>query len=274
MIVKRSPVAVDVGLQGRPPLLAVSLKMYFDHEETMDWCRRVAEIAREHPAVVAGDVSLVVLPTFPAIVPAVKIFAGTRVRIGAQNLCWEDRGAFTGEVSGPYLEQIGCRYVEIGHSERRRIFAESDGILASKVSAAFRNHLTPIVCVGEPEHVSVAEAAAVCIGQLDSALRGTSPTGARIVAAYEPEWAIGAVRSAPVEHIASVCAALKDWIADHKFMVESQIIYGGAAAPGLLSQLGLSVDGLFLGRFAHDPAALSGVLDEVLRLGSPVSNIH
>ena len=274
MIAKSPPEAVDVRIQRSPLLLGVSLKMYFDHKETMDWCRRVAEIARKHPAVVGGDVTLVVLPTFPAIVPAAEIFAGTRVRIGAQNLYWEDRGAFTGEVSGPYLEQIGCRYVEIGHSERRRIFAESDEIVASKVVAALRNNLIPIVCVGESERVSAAEAAGVCIRQLVSALGDTSQTGARIVAAYEPKWAIGAVRPAPVEHIAFICAAVKERLADHKLLVEGQFIYGGSAGPGLLSQIGRSVDGLFLGRFAHDPVALGGVLDEALRLGSPASNTH
>src|SRR5688572_33008006 len=99
----------------------VSLKMYFGAEETLKWCRQVAEIARRHEAVVNGAADIFVLPSMPVIAQARDVFAGTGISVGAQNLFWEDKGAFTGEVSAAMLRELGCRYVEVGHAERRRL---------------------------------------------------------------------------------------------------------------------------------------------------------
>lgn len=263
MISKELLTAVHVSPRAAPFFFGVSLKMYMDHRETIAWCRVVAELASQHPAISTGTAALVVLPTFPALAYAIDAFAGTQVQIGAQNLFWEDRGAFTGEVSGAYLKQIGCRYVEIGHAERRKIFAETEEIVSAKLEAALRNSLTPILCVGEPDRVSSAEAAAICIEQLQSAIRDVEVLpGVALVAAYEPGWAIGAPQPAPVDHIVAVCTAIKKWLTEGN-VGDSRVIYGGSAGPGLLGRLELSVDGLFLGRFAHDPLALVSVLDEV-----------
>lgn len=258
---------------GVPLVIGVSLKMYFGHEQTLLWCRQVAEIAAKHPAVDNGQAEVVVLPTFPALAEAARIFEHTPVRLGAQDLFWEDSGAYTGEVSGSYLAELGCRFVEIGHAERRRIFAEDTTVLQAKVAAALRNALTPIICVGEAERGDPADAAALCIAQLEAALSTTLAgirqgidTTVRIVAAYEPEWAIGAAEPAPIEYISSVCAAIKRWLAEHDSLVDSQVIYGGSAGLDLLTKLNRSVDGLFLGRFAHDTRALTGILDEALHL--------
>lgn len=240
--------------------------MYFGHDETMRWCRQVARIARKHPAIVDRAVELVILPSTPGLLAAHEVFDGTLVRIGAQNLFWEDQGAYTGETSGNYLKQVGCDFVVIGHAERRRIFAENDQIIASKTAAAVRNSLTPIICVGDPEHTSAHDAAQLCIAQVKSALASTvhERDGREVVVAYEPEWAIGAEKPAPTTHIASVCAEIKDWMSVTVGFDKSRLIYGGSAGPGLLDELSPYVDGLFLGRFVHDAAALERILDEII----------
>jgi triosephosphate isomerase len=246
-------------------LIGVSLKMYFGRHRTLRWCRAVADLARTHPAVTGGQVDVVVLPSFPYLVETVDIVADTQVEVGAQDLCWADEGAFTGEVSGAQLAELGCRYVEIGHAERRRIFGEDDTVIAAKTRAAFRNHLTPILCVGEVDRGSVAAAIEECRAQVDSALSASvdEEAVAAVVVAYEPQWAIGAQKPASPDHITEVCRALRGHLALSPQLDGSRVIYGGSAGPGLFAELEDGVDGLFLGRFAHDPAAVGLILDEM-----------
>ncbi|MEX1077906.1 MAG: triose-phosphate isomerase family protein [Homoserinimonas sp.] len=255
-------------------ILGVSLKMYFDHKRMVEWASQVAEIAGRDDGIRSGEVELFILPSFPSLPAVLDAVAGTPIAVGGQDLFWMDRGAFTGEVSGQDLAELGCRYVEVGHAERRRLFSESDEIVANKVAAAVRNGLIPIVCIGESELMPPADAAAVCIAQLESALSvlETAPQPATgIVVAYEPEWAIGADAAATPDHIGAVCSAVREWIVEHPFVESRGVIYGGSAGPGLLTALGDSVDGLFLGRFAHDPAALEQILAESHALVPPVA---
>jgi triosephosphate isomerase len=250
-----------------PVLLGVSLKMYFGHRQTVDWCRDVARMAAGNPALRAGRVELFILPSFPALVPAAQVFAGTPVLLGAQDLCAADSGPFTGEVSGPQLREAGCRFAEVGHAERRRLFAETDADVAAKTAAALRNGLVPVICVGEQQQRPADEAAAACIGQLDAALAPAGPgTQLPVVVAYEPVWAIGSTAPASAGHIRSVCGRLQQWLADRDLVPAHRVIYGGSAGPGLLPRIADDVDGMFLGRFAHDPAAVGRILDEVAAL--------
>jgi triosephosphate isomerase len=244
-------------------LLGVSLKMYFDHAQTVAWCERVARIARESEAIAAGDIELFVLPAFPSIPAAVEIFRGTGVAVGGQNLFWQDRGAFTGEVSGLDLAALDCEFVELGHAERRELFGEDDAIIGAKLGAAVRNGLTPVLCVGESDHGSADSAASACISSLERIFDHAELTDARgLVVAYEPEWAIGADHAASVGHVAEVAHGLRDWLATRSPFLAPRVIYGGSAGPGTLTDLGASVDGLFLGRFAHDPDAMVGIVQE------------
>jgi triosephosphate isomerase len=240
-------------------VVGVSLKMYFGYEQTLSWLRSIADGVGAHPALRSGGVRLFVLPSFPAIVPAAEILAGTPIEVGAQNLSTEDGGAHTGEVSGAMLREIGCRYVAVGHAERRAMYGENESTVAGKTAAALRNGLVPVLCIGEPRPVTALEAAVECTRQLGSALK-TAPDGP-VTVAYEPVWAIGADKPADVSYISAVCAELRDRRPD------CSVIYGGSAGPGLLTRLGPVVDGLFLGRFAHDPAALADVLDEAASFG-------
>jgi triosephosphate isomerase len=231
--------------------------MYFGHAQTLDWIAKVGTLARTHPAVVDGSVELFVIPSFVSIVPTIAELKGTAVLVGAQDLASADSGAFTGEVSGAELAEVGVTVVEVGHAERRSLFGETDEIVKQKTHAALRNGIAPVLCIGETTKTNPADAAAECIRQLESALDGAA--SGRVIVAYEPVWAIGAAEPAEPDYVSAVCRELHATVADRPGSV---VIYGGSAGPGLLSELGPDVDGLFLGRFAHDPAALKRVLDE------------
>lgn len=250
----------------RPPaatLLGVSLKLYLDVAASAAWARGVAATAGRHPAVVDGSVQLVVLPSLPALHAVRAGLVGTPVEVGAQDLHWEDRGAFTGAVSGVDLRDVGCTFVEVGHAERRTLFGETEDIVALKLAAVVRSSMTPILCIGETEEGPIEYAVRTCAAQLASALNGLNgATSSDLVVAYEPVWAIGRPRPAPPARVARVAAALRELLDQDARIAASWVIYGGSAQPGSLSELGDSVDGLFMGRFAHDPADLTRIVDE------------
>lgn len=240
-------------------IIGVSLKMYFSHARTVAWVKEVAAILAGHP--VREAVTALVIPQFPSI-PACLDAAGD-LAVGAQDVATDDAGAFTGEVSAAVLAELGCRFVEVGHAERRRMFGDTDEVVAAKVHAAVRNGLTPILCVGEEERLEPADAAEVCIRQIRSGLSAASAAGivGDLVIAYEPLWAIGAPEPAHPDHIRGVCAVLRRHLTD--VPGQTSVIYGGSARPGLLTQIADSVDGLFLGRFVHETSAVRDILDEV-----------
>ncbi|WP_308170173.1 triose-phosphate isomerase family protein [Acrocarpospora catenulata] len=244
--------------------IGVSLKMYFGYDQTVRWCRTVADRLGGHPALRGGGARLFVLPAFPAIAPAAAAFRDTPIAVGAQNLSAADSGAFTGEVSGAMVREAGARYVEVGHAERRALFGEDESTVAAKTAAALRNGLVPVLCLGEDRRMPAADAAAECVRQLSSALHAADRQGlgGMVVVAYEPVWAIGAERPAGEDHITAVCAVLRQAVTARHGRAGSTVIYGGSAGPGLLTRVAGAVDGLFLGRFAHDPGALESVIDE------------
>jgi len=247
--------------------LGVSLKAYFGYARTHDWCRDVRVVVDRHPEVRAGSVRLFVLPSFPAIPGVANIFENSPIEVGAQNAYSEDEGAFTGEVTPRMLAELGCRYIEIGHAERRRLFGEDDDVVAAKTAAALRNGITPLICVGEPDHEDVAIASEFCVGQLGRALSlaRAAGLGATVAVAYEPYWAIGAAEPAPADRISTVSEALRNALsADDLF--DGAVLYGGSAGPGTLTALDGSVDGLFLGRFAHDPERLDAIIAEAVMI--------
>src|SRR5690625_5124310 len=144
-------------------VIAMNFKMYFDHAQTLKWCETAREIALRSPVIQEGHAQLVVFPSFPSIPAVVKIFSGTSVAIGAQNMSNFEAGAYTGEVSAASLKQVGCGYIEIGHAERRNLFGETEEQIQEKFRLATVNGLTPLLCVGEPEPTSPEEAAWQCV---------------------------------------------------------------------------------------------------------------
>ncbi|MFV0457906.1 MAG: triose-phosphate isomerase family protein [Actinomycetales bacterium] len=243
-------------------IIGVSLKMYFSHEQTLDYCRELGDLALGSASVSSGATQLVVMPQFPSLPGAREALQPSRIEVGAQDLAAHDSGAYTGEVSGSVLAEIGCRHVEVGHAERRRMFGETPEVVAAKTRAALRNGLIPWLCIGEAEQATPDRAAVDCLEQVGAAVAGATDQG-RLVLAYEPHWAIGAPRPAPTEYIVQVCHAIRDGLADAASQgLDVAIVYGGSAGPGLLTELGTAVDGVFLGRFAHHPRAVGDVIAE------------
>lgn len=241
-----------------PPLVGVSLKLYFGLVETRQWLTDVAELAVALR--LPRPVDLFVAPAFPALSDARELLSGTGVAFGAQDVHWADSGPWTGEVSAPMLREAGARYAEIGHAERRRHFGESDETVAAKVAAATRAGLVPVICAGERRGDDPAAAIEETLTQVRAALSGAAP-GSEVVIAYEPVWAIGAREPASAEHVRKVAAAIRACLRRHD--VRGRLLYGGTAGPGTWSELGGAVDGLFLGRLAHDVEGLRKVLEEI-----------
>ena len=241
-------------------VVGVSLKMYFGHLRARDWFAQVADRVRMHDAINTGKVELFITPTYLQILPALDAFAGTPVRIGGQDVSAEAIGAFTGEVSASELAEVGASIAEIGHAERRRLYGETDEIVAAKTRLSLENGLTPLLCIGEPEQGSPKDAIEFAVAQLQASLSGAE--AGPVIVAYEPVWAIGAPEPAGHDHIRAVVGALRAALDADPARAGSAVIYGGAAGPGLIGALGDAIDGVFLGRFAHDPDALLSVLDE------------
>lgn len=180
----------------RKPITAVSLKMYFERERTLEYVNTVTSLVRAEQSL-TDDVTLAVLPDFLTMAAVAEPIAAAGMMLGAQNLAPEDRGAFTGEVSGADLYALGARVVEIGHAERRTIFAESNAMVAQKVATAAKVGLTPLLCIGEPKQTNPDDAATLCVEQVRSALQEATPN--EMWLAYEPYWAIGAAKPAEPE---------------------------------------------------------------------------
>ena len=240
----------------RRTLVAVSLKMYLTAAETIEWVRDVRTVVEERGA---GAIEVVVLPSFPVLESTAATLAGTRVRWGAQDVAPSSAGAQTGEVSAAMLVELGCTYVELAHAERRSIFGEDDCLVLAKLRQVLGAGLAPLYCVGEEEQGSTAQAVEGCLRELEpvfESVRGHAPT---LVVVYEPRWAIGTEAPAPAEHVRQVCAAIRRAAPDDAI----RVLYGGSAGPGTFTALQPDVDGVFLGRFAHDIKEFAAVLDEV-----------
>lgn len=237
------------------PLAAVSLKAYLGHAETARWLTAVRPVAIARP-----EVEVAVLPQLTSVPAAVDLL-GDVCSVGAQTVSAADRGAATGEVPAAVLAELGVRYGEIAHAERRAA-GESDDLFAAQTRAAVAAGITPLICVGEPTATEPEDAAARCTAQLESIL-GAVPVTVPVVIAYEPVWAIGAADPAPAEHVTRVADLIRAWAAASGRDI--RLLYGGTAGPGTFAALTPHVDGLFLGRRAHDPAGLADVLDEMAR---------
>jgi triosephosphate isomerase len=217
------------------PLMAGNWKMNVNHLEAIALVQKLAFTLddKDH-----DTVEVVVIPPFTDLRSVQTLVDGDRLRIGygAQDLSPYDSGAYTGDVSGPMLAKLGCSYVVIGHSERREHHHESDDVVNSKVQAAFRNGIVPILCVGEPLEVRregghVAHATA----QLGAALAGVTAEQARtLVVAYEPIWAIGTGEVATPDDAQEVCSELRTTLAElytGDLADGVRVLYGGSVKP-------------------------------------------
>jgi len=236
--------------------------MYFDLPTTQSYITAVSKLgtlAQEH------NIDLFVVPDFISLIPAYEILKPTPVLLGAQDTYSVPRGAFTGEVSPLNLAQAGVKIVEIGHAERRRLFGETDRDVSEKCAAVVAQGMVPLVCIGEKSHGSIASAAVgmaveECRGQVRAVLDAV-PDHVEVIFAYEPVWAIGAAEPAPADHVVNVARELRRMVSGREGL--TRILYGGSAGPGTFEKLKEGVDGLFLGRFAHDVGNLEKVIMEM-----------
>jgi triosephosphate isomerase len=254
--------------------VGVSTKMYLGYRDSLDWLEQLRHEVDSRPALAAGRVVPFVIPSFPVLPAAAALVRDSPLILGAQNCSWAD-GPWTGEVAPSMLAELGVRLVEIGHAERRAHFGENDAMVALKVRAADDAGLTPLLCVGEGSVGEYAtgtaeDAADFVYRQIEAAVGRDWALASRLVVAYEPVWAIGAAEPADAAYVSDVVNQLRALLAVHGLQ-ELPVIYGGSAKPGLLPQLG-GVSGLFLGRFAHNPANFGKVLDEALMIAPSLSS--
>ena len=190
---------------------------------------------------------VVVAPVFPYLETAVQLTQGTAVHIAAQNMHFEESGAYTGEVSPSMLVDIGVEYVIIGHSERRTYFNETDETVNLKVKAALAHDLIPIMCCGETlQQREQGEMQRFIEGQIEAGLAGISKEEVEnIVIAYEPIWAIGTGKTATVEQAQEVCALIHrklEALYDINTADKISILYGGSVKSGNVGELTSSLD--------------------------------
>jgi triosephosphate isomerase len=205
------------------------------------------------PAAIDDSTACLVFPPFVYLTDVARQLAGSSIRLGAQDLCAESQGAFTGEVSGAMLADVGCTHVLVGHSERRTLYGEEDALVARKYMAALAANLTPVLCIGEQlaERDSGATHAVVA-RQLDAVLALAGVAGlARGIVAYEPVWAIGTGRTATKEQAQDVHAFIRGRVAVHDASIAAglAILYGGSCKASNAAELfGMpDVDGGLIG---------------------------
>ena len=233
----------------RRPVIAGNWKLHKTIAET-----RELALALKSDLAELSDIDIVIAPPFTALSAAAAALAGSGIAVAAQNCYPVASGAFTGEVSPPLLREAGCRYVLVGHSERRQIFGESDEFINAKVGAVLAEGLQPILCIGET--LAERDAGQMCevlTRQLKQGLSGIETAAmAQVVIAYEPVWAIGTGVTASNEQAAEAHAFIRGLLQglyDEETAKATRILYGGSVKPdnvdGLMAQE--DIDGTLVG---------------------------
>jgi triosephosphate isomerase len=233
----------------RIPFIAGNWKMFKTVQETSAFVKEFRGAVKD-----VNDVEIVVAPPFTSVHAAAEAARNTNIGVAAQDLYWEREGAFTGEVSAPMIKEAGAEYVIIGHSERRRLFGETDATVNRKIVAAIGAGLTAIVCVGETlEERERNETLRVLDRQIKDGLDGlTADQISDLVIAYEPVWAIGTGRTATAaqaqEAHAHIRTRLRQWFGGDA-AERCHVIYGGSVKPDNIRELIAEpdVDGALVG---------------------------
>jgi len=242
----------------RKLLIAGNWKMNLNHLEAI---ALVQKVAFTMPEKYLNKVEVAVIPPFTDLRSVQTLVDGDKLQIGygAQDVSAHESGAYTGEVSAAMLAKLGCRYVLVGHSERRAYHAETDEIVAAKIAAAYAHDLTPILCVGEGLEVREAgQHLEHTTAQVRAALAAVPAEQARsIVLAYEPIWAIGTGRVALPTDAQEVCAAIRETLAElygQEVAAGIRILYGGSVKSGNVAEITAQpdVDGALVGGASLD----------------------
>jgi len=249
-----------VSPERRRPLVAANWKMNVLKADAADYCR---DLKRGLAAPPAPDVRVVIFPSYPLIPVVARELVDSEVEVGGQDLSPEDKGAFTGDVSGAQLADAGCAWALCGHSERRQYHGEGDELVARKVKAAARHHLTPMLCLGE---TGDERRAGRTFEVLERQLRaGLESHPEPFALAYEPVWAIGTGDTATPEMAQEAHGflrrTLRELLGDGAAEAVP-ILYGGSAtpdnAPGLIAQP--DVDGFLVGGASLDPQKFLAII--------------
>ncbi len=249
----------------RKPLIAGNWKMNLNHLEAIALVQKIAfTIKPEH----YEKVDVAVVPPFVDIRSVQTLVDGDRLLLsyGAQDIAPQDSGAYTGDISGPMLAKLGCTWVLAGHSERREYHHEDDAVVNSKVQAAYRNGITPILCVGETLEIREAgDAVAHTTAQLAAGLAGiTAEQAESVVIAYEPVWAIGTGKVATPDDAQQVCAAIRARLAElysPELAAQVRVLYGGSVKATNAGEILAKpdVDGALVGGASLDATEFSGI---------------
>lgn len=242
----------------RTPLMAGNWKMNLNHIEAIALVQKLSYTFNEEDY---ANLDIAVLPPFTDIRSVQTLVDGDKLQLlyGAQDVSAQDKGAFTGEISGPMLAKLGCTFAVVGHSERRQYHGETDEVVNAKTKAAIRNDLTPIVCVGEGLEIRKAgDQVAYTLAQVDGALAGLSGSQVEnLVIAYEPVWAIGTGEVATPEDAQEVCGAIRARVKEvHGSAADKvRILYGGSMKADNVAAIMASpdVDGGLVGGASLDP---------------------
>ncbi|UCG35681.1 MAG: triose-phosphate isomerase [Candidatus Omnitrophota bacterium] len=221
----------------RKPLIAGNWKMYKTINEAVELANGAKRELLDF-----SEVDIVLCPPFTSLDSVYEVIMDTDIKLGAQNLYWQEEGAFTGEVSPIMLKDCGCEYVIIGHSERRKYFAETDETVNKKIKTALAVGLIPIVCVGETlKERESQKTIEVVQRQLQQGLKEIAKdTFSKIVIAYEPVWAIGTGKTATPQQAQEVHKFIRDWIEDNyssDIAQKTRILYGGSVKPSNIEEL-------------------------------------
>lgn len=249
-------------MSNRTPFIVANWKMNFTVPDALKFA---AVLTHELKAV--GEVEIAIAPPFTALYSLGVALSETPFKLAAQNVFWEESGAYTGEVSGSFLKDVGCEYVIIGHSERRQYFGETDETVSKKIRAAFRDELVPIMCIGETLKEREANRTwEVCERQLKSGLSSIFLKDVeRFVIAYEPVWAIGTGKNATPAQAEEVHSMIRDFISktcDGATAERVRILYGGSVkaktSREILSQP--NVDGALVGGASLEPIEFADII--------------
>ncbi|MBF0118203.1 MAG: triose-phosphate isomerase [Desulfobacterales bacterium] len=249
-------------MKNRKPLLAGNWKMYKTCAEAVDTAKKLAELVTK-----VQDRDIMIAPPFTALFAVSEVLKNTNISIGSQNIFWEKEGAYTGEVSGQMLVSCGCKYVIIGHSERRQYFHETDETVNKRIKSALLYGLIPVFCVGETEKERESnETFSVLDKQVQNGLKDFTLNDLKtLVIAYEPVWAIGTGKTATSAQAQEVHAFIRSLIEkkfDADLASKMRILYGGSVKPENISELMSmpDVDGGLVGGASLKPETFSKIV--------------
>jgi triosephosphate isomerase len=262
----RTTRATEPDIHMRQLAVGTNIKMYLGYGETVAWMQRLRAALGS-----AQGVELFAFVPAVCLVDARRLLSGTPIGYGAQNVHWAESGPYTGELSTGMLRELGCTHVELGHTERRRLFGETDAEVHRKLERSLGAGLRAVVCLGEVERGPEAAVRRHLAAQVQAILGGLDPASARsFLLAYEPGWAIGVAEAAPAAYVQEMHAHLREAVAGvlgPPAAARLKIVYGGSVTPSAVPDFcrAPDVDGLFVGRSALDVERFERIITDAIR---------